>query len=136
MKKEYLYGIIGLLFGIVLTTFTASNAVNSNNQGMINMMGIRYQMPSESTAEQNGHGMGMSSSMNDMMDSLDGKSGEEFDMAFIEAMIAHHQGAIEMAELAKKNAGKAEIRKLADEIISAQTKEINQMMEWSKEWGY
>ncbi|KKR77073.1 MAG: hypothetical protein UU21_C0001G0127 [Candidatus Levybacteria bacterium GW2011_GWA2_40_8] len=41
MQKEYLYGIIGLLVGILLTVVFASNAVNTNNQRVMDMMGMR-----------------------------------------------------------------------------------------------
>ena len=51
-------------------------------------------------------------------------SGNATDAAFITDMTAHHQGAIEMAEVAQKRADHAEIRTLADDIISAQKGEI------------
>ncbi len=41
MKKEsVLYGIIGLLTGIVLMGFTATYAVNNEHSGMMNIMGM------------------------------------------------------------------------------------------------
>ena len=64
------------------------------------------------------------------------KTEDEFDKAFIEEMIVHHQGAIDMAQLARKNAGHDEIKSMADDIISAQTKEIDQMRQWQKDWNY
>ena len=67
---------------------------------------------------------------------LDGKTGDEFDKAFISDMVGHHEGAIEMAELAKQNAKHEEIKKLSDDIILAQQKEIDQMEKWYKDWGY
>jgi uncharacterized protein (DUF305 family) len=54
-------------------------------------------------------------------------SGNATDAAFIADMTAHHQGAVEMAELAKDKADHAEIRTLADDIISAQEGEIATM---------
>lgn len=138
MKTEYLYGIIGLLGGIVLAVVFANNAVNTNNQRMMGMMGIRAQAPSCQMGQVKDEkiGMGMGSSMEDMMDSLDGKSGDEFDKVFIEEMIVHHQGAIDMAKSAKENAGHNEIKSMAEDIISAQTKEIDQMRQWQKDWNY
>ena len=134
MPEEVLYGIIGLLIGVLITVFVASTAVNSGNTGMMNMMGINTDKMME---EADGHGMmGMGSSMDEMMDSLDGKTGDSFDKAFISAMIVHHQGALDMAEEAKQNAKHQEIKSLADDIIEAQTKEINQMKDWQKAWGY
>lgn len=54
-------------------------------------------------------------------------SGNATDSAFITDMTAHHQGAIEMAEVAQKRAESADVRKLADDIISAQKGEISVM---------
>ena len=56
------------------------------------------------------------------------------DQRFIAAMIPHHQGAIAMAELALRKAGRAEIRALAQRIISSQSQEIVQMRQWYQQW--
>ncbi len=78
--------------------------------------------------------MGMS--MDDMTDTLAGKTGDAFDKAFLEAMIPHHQGAIDMAKLAERDAKHAEIRAMATAIISAQQREIDEMQQWQKAWGF
>ena len=57
-----------------------------------------------------------------------------YDLRFIEAMIPHHEGAIEMAKDALKNATRAEIRELAQAIITAQETEIAQMKQWFSAW--
>ena len=36
-NQSILYGVIGLLIGVLITIFVASNAVNTNNQGMMGM---------------------------------------------------------------------------------------------------
>jgi uncharacterized protein (DUF305 family) len=63
-------------------------------------------------------------------------SGEvPFDRAFIDAMVPHHQSAIEMATEAKE-AGLADpqLVKIADDIIATQQAEIDQMLEWREQW--
>ena len=50
--------------------------------------------------------------------------GEDYDRLFIANMIAHHQGAVDMANLALKNAKHQEIKDLATAIVTAQTTEI------------
>jgi len=85
------------------------------------------------TAAKMDHGT-MSDSMDSMMGSLDGKTGDAFDQEFINQMIVHHEGAVSMAEAALVHAKHQEIKDLAGEIISAQTKEIGLMKEWLALW--
>jgi len=58
----------------------------------------------------------------------------QMDRHFIERMIPHHQDAIEMAKLALEKSNKAEVKKLAKDIITSQTAEIESMKKWYKEW--
>ncbi len=69
------------------------------------------------------------------MQSLSNKTGDEFDKFFIVAMTAHHTEAIQMAILAKEKSSRKEILELADNIISAQTKENEEMHLWQSEWN-
>ncbi len=80
------------------------------------------------------NGMGMGNAMDDMMAGLEGKTGDEFDKAFLSEMIMHHEGAVQMAEAALQSAKHQEIKDMARAIISAQTAEINQMRMWGKNW--
>ena len=59
---------------------------------------------------------------------------EPFDRAFIDTMIPHHQSAIEMAQVASKKSNNPEIKELAENIVSAQKREIEQMKQWRREW--
>src|SRR3990167_6312526 len=56
------------------------------------------------------------------------------DRHFIEQMIPHHDDAITMAELALTRAKRPEIKNLATAIVTAQTKENNQMRTWYQDW--
>jgi uncharacterized protein (DUF305 family) len=56
-------------------------------------------------------------------------SGAEFDSLWLELMIAHHEGAIEMAEQVADTTEDLEVRALAAEIIAAQGAEIERMQE-------
>lgn len=53
--------------------------------------------------------------------------GAEFDRAWLEAMIAHHDGAVEMAQDVLKDGQHADIRALATAVVSAQEAEISEM---------
>jgi len=57
------------------------------------------------------------------------------DIDFLKSMIPHHQGAIDMARVVLEHGKDPEIRKLAEDIIAAQEKEIATMREWLKERG-
>ena len=59
---------------------------------------------------------------------------EPFDLAFIDAMIPHHQSAIMMAEAAARHATHPEIQELSQTIIDAQTRELEQMGDWRDAW--
>lgn len=83
--------------------------------------------------EEAGHSM---ESMSDMNEALKGLSGDAFDRKFLELMIEHHQGAIDMAKPATTNAAHQEVKDLAQAIIDAQTKEIGEMKQWQQQWGY
>ncbi len=55
------------------------------------------------------------------------ENGEYSDKAFIDAMVPHHQGAVEMAQVALKNAKHREIKNLAEDIVGAQEAEIEEL---------
>jgi uncharacterized protein (DUF305 family) len=130
-KESILFGVIGLVIGALGMMAIASNAVNSQNNSIMKMMGIGVEKMNTQNSDQ---GMGMNSSMDEMMGSMNNISGYEFDKAFINAMIVHHEGAIKMAEQAEHKAEHQEIKDLAKNIISAQTSEIDQMKQWKKSW--
>lgn len=52
------------------------------------------------------------------------------DVDFVRGMIAHHQGAIDMAKVELEHGKDADIRKLAQDVITAQEGEIAMMKEW------
>ncbi len=85
---------------------------------------------------QMGHMMEMSSDqMKSMMMSMDlGAADAQFDLRFINAMIPHHEGAVTMAQDALSKSKRPEIKKLAQDIITSQQKEIEQMKQWRQAW--
>lgn len=69
------------------------------------------------------------------MATLRGAGGEEFDRQFAGAMIEHHQAAVDMARLVGERAERQELKSLAQAIIDAQSREIEQMRQWLQAWG-
>jgi uncharacterized protein (DUF305 family) len=94
----------------------------------------------QDTQVMNQHGMmGTSNSthmgmMGDASDMTNLEKSTDFDRAFVEEMIPHHQMAVMMASMLKNGTERPEMKKLADDIIAAQTKEIDQMRQWLKNW--
>lgn len=130
-KKTIIDSLGGFVIGAILTYF---------------IMSAQTQKPDQRTATSSeeasmAHDLLMMKeiggmTMDDMTSSLEGKTGDEFDKAFLSGMIEHHKGAVLMSNVATISAGHAEIKNMAKDIITTQNKEINQMKEWQKSWGY
>lgn len=78
---------------------------------------------------------GMASMNNMDMSHMQTMSGKQLDMMFIDMMIPHHQGAIEMARDGTAKAEHQEIKDLARKMIPAQEKEIEQFRKWKAQWN-
>jgi uncharacterized protein (DUF305 family) len=80
----------------------------------------------------------MSGSGSAMMSTLSAGASNEHnaaDLTFAQMMIVHHQGAIEMADLATDRAANTQVKDLATRIKAAQDPEIQQMQTWLTAWG-
>ena len=58
----------------------------------------------------------------------------QVDQHFIEMMIPHHQNAIAMADIALTRSQRPEVKKIAEAIKKDQTREIEEMRTWYKQW--
>lgn len=128
MNKEILYGIGGLIVGLVIMLVVQS-ANEPRKMEMHQEQGEHMMHDKMMNGDESMHDM-----MSMMSASLEGKTGDEFDKAFLAEMIIHHQGAVNMAEKALENAGHQELKDLSQAIISAQNSEIEQMKKWQTEW--
>jgi uncharacterized protein (DUF305 family) len=113
INKPLIAGIVGFLAGGLLVSIAAST----------------FDKPASHAESDN-------MSMTQMADSLRPLKGADFDKAFIEHMIDHHEGAIAMAKLAETNAQHHELKQLGKDIISAQSKEIDMMRSWQHDWAH
>lgn len=66
---------------------------------------------------------------------MDGVTDPDPDTAFVRGMLPHHKGAVDMAEIQLKYGKDPELRKLAQDIIDAQEKEMTFMKDWLKKHG-
>lgn len=71
--------------------------------------------------------------MTKMHQAMPMESSGNADVDFIKGMIPHHQGAIDMAEIALQKSTDPFVRKLAEDIIAAQKSEIAAMQNWLTE---
>lgn len=135
-NTNILYGVIGLLFGIIVTScffsFNNHRWDKYGESGKYTSKGMMHKMQDGSMMYN--VGMDMDDMMSGMMAGLQGKTGDAFDKEFLAEMIVHHQGAVEMAKAVLASSKRPELIKLANDIISAQTKEIGMMQGWQKQW--
>lgn len=75
----------------------------------------------------------MEKSMADMHKNMLVKPSGDVDKDFVLMMIPHHQGAIDMAKGVLKHGKDPKVKKIAQEIIAAQEKEITEFNKWLKE---
>lgn len=115
-SKSIIYGLAGFFLGGLLVSIAATTFDKPNT----------YDKPHQRS----------SMTMEQMVASLAYLEGDEYDQEFIAGMIDHHQAAVDMAQLSDKRAKHSEIKQLSNEIIKAQEKEIDQMKQWQKQWGY
>jgi len=83
-----------------------------------------------------GNGAGMSSSDTGAHDTGSSMMGIAAmgERPFLQQMVPHHRSAVEMAELALEKTSRPEIRRLAQQIVSAQESEIVDMGRWHRDW--
>jgi uncharacterized protein (DUF305 family) len=116
--------IVGFLGGMVFTTpYFGHNSIYMNSPSQDNHSVMNNDLPTTSRQI-----------MDSMAMKIEGKEGNDFDEAFLETMIPHHQGAVQMAQLALTSSKRPEIIKLAQDIIDSQEKEIQTMRTWQRSW--
>lgn len=114
--KPLLYGLIGFFIGGLLVSVAATT----------------FDKPAPDVTNSTGHSM----TMDDMSAALKGKTGDDYDKEFLNGMIAHHEGALVMAQQSADSAKHQELKDLSKSIVSAQEQEIEIMKQWQKDWGY
>lgn len=107
----------------------SKNIIASQNAEIEQMQQLQAKLPATSKSMMNDQDM---SAMMSQTDAL--KDAKDFDKAFIDAMIPHHQSAIMMAEMEIDQGTNPEVVKIAKAVVAAQTKEIAEMQSWRTDW--
>jgi uncharacterized protein (DUF305 family) len=105
--------------------------ISGAQQPEINVMKVFLVQWNENPEANSGH-EGHGSTMAGMVDAptmtkLESLNGAEFDKLWLESMISHHQGAIEMAKAEITNGDNVDAKALADKIVATQEAETGQM---------
>ncbi len=108
-----------LMSGLLLASCSAENTANEPDMEIVRG-DVTDKSPAEIAYEE------ANAKMHEGMGVID----PDPDIAFMQGMIPHHQGAVDMAEIVLKYGKDAETRELAQQIINSQNKEIAQMREW------
>ncbi len=84
-----------------------------------------------------GHMMqGGTTHMNSMSGDMEAlKNATNFDLEFVRQMIPHHEMAVMMAQMLQGSTERPEMKELADNIITSQTREIAMMRSWATAWS-
>ena len=118
-----------LLLAISIFGFACSPSDGVNSHSTMNHSGMNHNAATQTNAPMNHNAMNHSE-----MKSAPDASSAPYDLQFIDTMIAHHQSAIDMANLAAANTNNAELKKFAVQIFDDQTREINRMKDWREKW--
>lgn len=113
MDNKIAYGFGGLVIGLVLASVFGQIMFSGSNNWNGGMMG-------------GNKNLNQNTGNNQITGTID--------RHFIEQMIPHHEGAVAMAKLALEKSKRPEIKTLATAIIESQTKEIEDMTGWYKNW--
>ncbi|MBA3491142.1 MAG: DUF305 domain-containing protein [Rubrobacteraceae bacterium] len=138
MKVLTRLGLPGLLLVIALVLASCGgNAGSSGGDQDGGMQGMDHGKSGGKTAHKGkstgkgmasmDHGEMGSGNMSAMSRKMVMPNGKYSDAAFVDAMVPHHEGAVEMAQVALKNAEHAKTRRLAQNIIDSQRAEIKKL---------
>lgn len=110
---------------------------NVQSQEMLTMITLQKEYGFPITSAHNMSNMNPGETMDETMqmyDSLIGLSDNGFDKKFLEAMIQHHQDAIDMSMPAVTQSNSERVKYLAKNVVDTQRAEIDQMKQWQKDW--
>lgn len=115
--------MLKLVLPLLFTVSTAAHAISVDTQ-----QDSSQQKPSQNAHEE------MHAAMTSMCEGMDSmQMTGSIDHDFLLMMIPHHQSALDMAKAYLKEGVAPEIRAMAESVIAAQQKEIEEMQTWLKE---
>lgn len=131
MKYQTVLLVAFATFLMACGTQPATNTASSNNspanQAKVDHSTMDHSKMDHSTMD---HSQMDHSAMKSSPDA----ASADYDLQFIDTMIAHHQGAVDMAKMIPQKAESSELKALGKEIVMSQEKEIAEMKSWREKW--
>lgn len=84
--------------------------------------------PNHESMDSHGSMPGMATQ--EQLQQLEKAKGTDFDTLWLRLMIAHHQGALTMAEEVRQKGVDTRVQEIADDVVVEQTDEIHRMQGW------
>lgn len=116
------------LFALTCLAAIGFGCSHTANNSSYNGMNHNMNMP------MNHNGMSSNEMDHSMMQSSPNAANAPYDLQFLDTMIAHHRGAVDMAGPCATKAQHAEVKTLCANVISSQQKEIDEMRSWRDKW--
>jgi len=123
MKKNTYNSIVIVTIAVVAIAAIAIYAISRNYGGMNDNM---MSQSANTNTDTNSTGSSKYATL----------KGEDFDEAYIADMLAHHEGAIAMSEMAGAGSDRKEILDLSQAIMQSQSQELVLMQELQSKCGY
>jgi len=140
-NQTIIIALLALIVGLIIGYFFGGNTMP--HRGFFSSDSVYEEMEEHMSDERGEHMYGdeiidrdgaMIHAMDEMMFGFRGKTGEEYEEAFLRGMIVHHLGAVRMAEELLEETDRPELRTFAQDIINVQSEEVETMKGWLEAW--
>ena len=131
MKKAHFFRVVCVCGGIALSTLAFTASAQPAPSMPADHAGMGHAADASASPATQAFQAGNDRMMKDMDRPYTGNA----DKDFVAHMMAHHAGAVSMAQVELKYGKDPELRKMARDIIRAQQKEIAFMKQWQARHG-
>ncbi len=120
------------MFLVAIATLLAACGMQSNSNNSASHANMNHN--ALSTQPVNNSKMDHGQMDHSTMKSSPNAAAADYDLQFIDTMIAHHQAAVDMAKLIAGKTERPELKKMGAKMTASQQKEIDDMKAWREKW--